>query len=394
MRIVIVKPDWRIRGGFEVVVDRIERDLCAAGHDVERVEVDVVGLPRAPFGIAVDDRVWSGSPEWFTHLAMLERFRAVEVPHADLVLSTQPPSYAVHHPHHLALFYHPARAFYDLADVWVDAGRAPRVLHQTAAAMLRAAEAPDLAAVTHFLAGSTRIVERLRRYQGPDVPVSLYQSPAPSLAEVDTTTYAEVLTVSRHEFTKRTELTVQALSLGPTSGVLVGDGGRLPFVRALATRLALHEVDPAGLTDKDLWLNLGLAPVGGAAAEDPRIRIAGRVGDDELERLYRTALCVVAPAYDEDDGLTVLEAMAHARPVIVCRDGGGLTALVQDGVNGFVVEPDGASIAKAVARFASDPALARTMGLAALETVRSRTPQRARKQLLDAVEIVAGGVVT
>jgi glycosyltransferase involved in cell wall biosynthesis len=391
MRIALVKPNWRIRGGFEVVVDRIETELHAAGHVVERVEVDVVGLPRTPFGVPVDDRVWSYSPEWFSHLAMLERFRALDVTRADLVLSTQPPSYAVRHPRHLSLFYHHARAFYDLSDLWVESGRAPRVLHEAAAAMLRDAEAQDLAGVTHFLAGSTRIVERLRQYQGANAPVSLYQHPAPIVADVDNTTHDHVLTVSRHEFTKRTELVVQALALGDRYGVLVGDGGRLPFVRALVTRVAVHACDPADLTARDLWLNVGLHKDNEPSVEHERIRLAGRVADAELDRLYRTALCVVAPAYDEDDGLTVLEAMAHARPVIVCRDGGGLTALVEDGVNGFVVEPDGASIAAGIARLAGDPELARAMGRAALETARARTAVSARRQLLEAVDRVVGG---
>jgi len=391
MRIALVKPDWRIRGGFEVVVDHIEAELRAAGHEVERVKVDVAELPRTPFGVSVEDRVWSHSPEWFNHLAMLDRFRSLDVTGADLVLSTQPPSYAVRHPRHLSLFYHHARAFYDLSDLWVEAGRAPRVLHEAAAAMLRDAEAQDLAGVTHFLAGSTRIVERLREYQGADVPVSVYQYPAPIVADVDTTTYDHVLTVSRHEFTKRTELVVQALALGDRYGVLVGDGGRLPFVRSLATRIAVHACDPADLTARDMWLNMGLYEESEPTVEHERIRLTGRVADEELDRLYRTALCVVAPAHDEDDGLTVLEAMAHARPVIVCRDGGGLTALVEDGVNGFVVEPDGASIAAGIARLAGDPELARAMGLAALETARARTAVRARQQLFDAVDRVADG---
>lgn len=391
MRITLVKPDWRIRGGFEVVVDRIERDLRTAGHEVERVVVDVVALPRTPFGVTVEDRVWSRSPEWFSHLAMLDRFRALDVTRADLVLSTQPPSYAVRHPRHLSLFYHHARAFYDLSELWVDAGWAPCTLHKTAGAMLRDVEAPDLAGVTHFLAGSTRIVERLRQYQGVDVPVSLYQSPAPSSLDVDTTTYEQVLTVSRHEFTKRTELVVQALALGDRSGVLVGDGGRLPFVRALASRIASRACDPAELTARDLWLNKGVHEGDEQTIEHQRIRVTGRVADDELDRLYRTALCVVAPAYDEDDGLTVIEAMAHARPVIVCRDGGGLTTLVEDGVNGLVVEPDGASIAAGIARFAADPELARAMGLAALETARSRTEVQARQQLFEAVDRATDG---
>jgi glycosyltransferase involved in cell wall biosynthesis len=211
------------------------------------------------------------------------------------------------------------------------------------------------------------------------------------VVDVNTTTYDDVLTVSRHEFTKRTELVVQALALGDRHGVLVGDGGRLPFVRSLASKVAVHGCDPADLTARDLWLNMGSYEENEPTIEHKRIRIAGRVADEELDRLYRAALCVVAPAYDEDDGLTVLEAMAHARPVIVCSDGGGLTALVDDGVNGFVVEPDGPGIAAGIARLAGDPGLAHSMGLAALETARARTGVRARNQLLEAVDRVAGG---
>ncbi len=193
-----------------------------------------------------------------------------------------------------------------------------------------------------------------------------------------------VLVVSRHEFTKRTELAVAALALGATPGVLVGAGGRLPVVAALSARLAAGELDAATLDAEDLWLNGDLpqdAPEGGLG----HVRLAGRVEDDELDRLYRGALCLVAPAYDEDHGLTVLEAMARGRPVVVCRDGGGLTAALEDGVNGFVVDPEPAAIAAAVSRLAADPALARRMGEAALATAAQYTAERARTQLLEAV---------
>ncbi|NTW38278.1 MAG: glycosyltransferase family 4 protein [Cellulomonadaceae bacterium] len=389
MRIGIVKPDWGIRGGFEVVVDQVDRDLQAAGHTVERVEVAVSGVPRAPFGAAVPDVVWSRSPEWFTHLSMLEQFRALDVRRFDVVLSTQPPSYAVRHPRQVALFYHHARAFYDLEDVWIAAGRAPADLHRAAAALLRTAEADDFGGVTHFLSGSSRVQERLRRFHGAEVPVSLYESAAPVVEGAAAGGGKHALTVSRHEFTKRTELALEAYALGTVPAVLVGEGGRLPFVRELAGRLADRTLAAGSATAEDLWLNLGSPQRGDDPASLDHVRIAGRVDDAELAALYRDALCVVAPAYDEDDGLTVREAMAHGRPVVVCRDGGGLAAFVEDGVNGFIVDPDGPSIAAAIARLAQDPDLASRMGVAALETVSALTPARAARQLLDAVETVA-----
>lgn len=390
MRIAVVKPDWRIRGGYELVVGRVEADLRAAGHDVVRVEVDVPSVPHRPFGVPVPDRLWASAPEWFGHMSLLAHFRELRVPDADLVISTQPPSYAVRHPRHLAFFYHHARAFYDLEDVWVRGGRAHDGLHRAAAAMLRSAEADDLAQVDHVLAGSPRVLERLRQW-GPDRPSSLYLAPAPVVADADAEPGSYVLVVSRHEFTKRTELAVQALALGDVPGVLVGDGGRLPFVTQLASRIATGSADAATLPAEQTWLHSGQVDGGAPGAGLAQVRFAGRVDDDELAALYRGALCVLAPAYDEDHGLTVLEAMAHGRPVVVCRDGGGLTASVQDGVNGFVVEPDAAAIAAALGRLAADPSLARRLGEAGLRTAAEHTPGRARDQLLAAVDAVMSG---
>jgi glycosyltransferase involved in cell wall biosynthesis len=390
VRVALAKPDWGITGGFEVVLGRVVADLRQAGHTVVDVSVPVATVPRECFGVPVSDDVWRTAPEWFTHVALLEHFRRLDVSWADLVISTQPPSYAVQHPRHLALFYHHLRAYYDLEDVWVAAGRAPADLHHRAAELLREIDAPALAGVTHFLAGSGRVVERLHHYQGDDVSVGLYEAAAPATRGARSDFGGGALCVSRHEFTKRTELFVQALALCPgVQGTLVGGGGRLPFVQALAAGLDSGAVSPDGLTPEDLWLNLGETDESvGAPPPSARLSIPGRVDDARLAAAYASALCVVAPAYDEDDGLTVFEAMAYGKPVVVCADGGGLTTHVQDGVNGLVVEPTGAALAAAVQRLADDPALARRLGEHGREIASERTPARARSQLLEAVELV------
>ncbi|NNE96459.1 MAG: glycosyltransferase, partial [Acidimicrobiales bacterium] len=88
-----------------------------------------------------------------------------------------------------------------------------------------------------------------------------------------------------------------------------------------------------------------------------RVRFHGHVPERDRNRLYNESVCVVAPALNEDYGLTVLEAWQQERPVIVCSDGGGLTELVTDGVNGLVVEPTPFAIAQAVDRLCNDPVL-------------------------------------
>lgn len=57
----------------------------------------------------------------------------------------------------------------------------------------------------------------------------------------------------------------------------------------------------------------------------------------DLVALYQRAKLVVVPSYYEPFGIVALEAMACGRPVIASRTG-GLAEIVNDGVNGFLVE--------------------------------------------------------
>jgi glycosyltransferase involved in cell wall biosynthesis len=111
----------------------------------------------------------------------------------------------------------------------------------------------------------------------------------------------------------------------------------------------------------------------------------GFVPRQDLIKAYQGALCVVCPAFGEDFGLTALEAMALRKPVIVCRDGGGYVELVEDGVNGFIVEPTGEAIADAIRHLAEDLDLAKRMGEAGY--------QRSRKFSWENATGVAAGAI-
>ncbi len=122
-----------------------------------------------------------------------------------------------------------------------------------------------------------------------------------------------------------------------------------------------------------------------------RVRFVSHVLGNELERLYREARCVVAPAFDEDYGLTAIEAMAWGAPLVVCEDGGSLAELVSQTGAGEVVAPDHRAISDAVRRIAYDPELARHYGAAGREAVEHRfTWSAAFEQLDDALQAVAG----
>lgn len=69
------------------------------------------------------------------------------------------------------------------------------------------------------------------------------------------------------------------------------------------------------------------------------VRVLGFRAGEELRDLVRRALCVVVPSEcHETFGLSALEAMALARPVVASRIG-GLPELVSDGEDGFLVTP-------------------------------------------------------
>ncbi len=393
MRIAFLKPDFGVTGGLEAVVERLEAVARADGHDVHRLTVDQ-HPPRAEVaGLPIPGEVWHAAPEYFRYLHGIDAFARVDVRRYDLVVSTQPPSFVVDHPHHLALFYHHHRVYYDLEELYLRAGFAPdEAVHRAAGRHIRELDQPHLERVSWFLAGSATVAERLRAFNDIDRSSVFWaglivgrdeQRPAPSGD-------GAVLCVGRHEFPKRTELVVAAAHLLPHRHmVLVGTGGREAWARNLDRRLATGEVEVDELSDTDLWCNTGT--VSGPAPEpraDANLTFAGRVDDDELATLYAAAPCVVAPAYDEDYGLTAIEAMAQAKPVVVCNDGGGLTELVEHERTGLVVEPTPAAIAAAVERLCEDRDLAAQLGANARDRAAELSWTAAADQFRDGIERV------
>lgn len=392
MRIAIAKPDWGVTGGFEFILRRLETALVSWGHTVEWILVDVPKVSRTPFGVPVPGEIWERCFEFFRYLAMVEAFRAIDARSYDVLLSTQPPSFAVEHPRHLALFYHHLRIYYDLSDAYVAAGFVDPTVHERARDAALQVDSPLLAGVTRFLAASEVVQERLATFNGLTGNVSVFHAGTGMPEELvePGDEYEHPLCVSRHEFPKRTELFVHAMKFLPDAvGTVVGTGGRLPWVRQIDALLSERGADLEAVRASDLWLCRGEAGPEAPFEADSNVRFLGHVEESELAGLYRSALCVVAPAYLEDYGLTAIEAMAFGKPVVVCRDGGGLVDFVKDGVTGFVVEPTGPAIAEAVRRFREDPSLARAMGAAALEASRRYTWDRALREVAEGLAQVA-----
>lgn len=392
LRIAIVKPEWGIRGGFELVVDRLVAQLSEVGHTVSVLEFDAWKSDHRPFGQRVPDESWARAPEFFTFLSQVESCRRIDARRADVVVSTQPPTYVVEHDRHLSLFFHHARMFNDLSPYMVEAGLVQPEVHEAACAAVRAIDDEALAHVKHIAAGSETVAQRLIDFNGRSDGVSLFHA-GPSVegpvARTNLEPARHVLCVSRHDFPKRTELFVQAARLAPElNAVAVGTGSRLGLLRLLDHRFTVDgsagEVDP-----RRMWCNSDpLIDPKTVSVPETTLHFAGAVSEAELDRYYRQASCVVAPALLEDYGLTAIEAMRYGKPVIVCRDGGHLCQLVEHGVTGLIVEPTGQAIADAMQYLASNIDVAAEMGRRGQEVAATFTWKRAMKDFDDAIEAV------
>ena len=125
--------------------------------------------------------------------------------------------------------------------------------------------------------------------------------------------------------------------------------------------------DPA--TNPELARLMAVARTAGVA---DRVTFAGARPRDALKLYYAAADVFVTAPWYEPFGITPLEAMACARPVIG-SDVGGLRYTIDDGVTGMRVPPrNAAAIGAAMNRLFADPARARAMGAAGLERARER----------------------
>ena len=167
------------------------------------------------------------------------------------------------------------------------------------------------------------------------------------------------------------------LALAPAKFILLQLGRMVPrkgidtVIEALAILRGRHAVDAQLLvvggeaqqrTDTvapELARLRALADTLGVA---DHVLFTGRRERSELRYYYGAADVFVTTPWYEPFGITPVEAMACARPVIGA-DVGGIKSTVVDGETGFLVPPrDPQSVAQRLAALHADPALAVGMG--------------------------------
>ncbi|OIP23107.1 glycosyltransferase family 4 protein [bacterium CG_4_10_14_0_2_um_filter_33_32] len=90
-----------------------------------------------------------------------------------------------------------------------------------------------------------------------------------------------------------------------------------------------------------------------AKAKD-NIKILGFKSDEEVIKYYQECRAFVFPTFNEDFGLTPVEAMACGKPVIAAGKGGTRETIVEDKTGIFFEEPTKESLKKAINKFLED----------------------------------------
>lgn len=145
---------------------------------------------------------------------------------------------------------------------------------------------------------------------------------------------------------------------------------RLVWEKNLSTLINIYKA----LEARDMPYNMVIAGDGVARAtleaKMPRARFLGTVDHETLAMLYASSDVFVFPSISETYGNVVVEAMACGCPAVIAR-GGGSQSLVEDGVTGYLCEPDDSdAYVSKIDELISSPTLGASMSRAGLDYTR------------------------
>ena len=247
----------------------------------------------------------------------------------DAVISTKAPTFLVQHRNHINYHQHTIRVFYDMFQKHFT-NPTKTVSYQRDLIVKIDTGALNYPRVKMVFSQGNEIKERLQKWN--EIPSEVLH-PAIYFNSISSGSYDYVFMPGRLHPWKRVDLVIRAMR----------------FVQ-LPVRLKISG------TGQDLERLMMMA------GSDDRIEFLGYVTDEVQAQLYANALVVPFVPVREDYGYITLEAFAHEKPVITCKDSGEPLQFVKDGITGFVVDPNPKDIAKAIEYFVANPEMAKAMG--------------------------------
>lgn len=320
-----------IEGGGRMIVRDLARALTERGHEVDTVEIPFLST-------------------WDTMLEQMLAIRLMDVSDAaDVLVAIRTPSYLLRHPNKRLWFIHHHRGAYDLwGTPYQDVPSTPEGLGTRAAIV--AADNLYLRESQHIFTNSQIVADRLQKYNELEASV-LY----PPLWEPERFVHGRaedyVFYPCRITGHKRQHLAVEAARYLATDVrvVIAGAPDSPEQLLPLQETIARH-----GLQD--------------------RVHLISRwiTEEEKADLISRSAGVLYVPFLEDSYGYVTLEAFQAHKPVITCSDSGGTLEIIEDGVNGLIVEPEPAALAAAMDRLRADPGEAAAMGDRAYDTLETK----------------------
>jgi glycosyltransferase involved in cell wall biosynthesis len=338
VRIGVLHPQTPfVRGGAEVHTEALVRALRKAGHEAEMITVAGKWYPATE--IVHQMAVW----------------RSLDVSESngeriDAVIALRFPAYLATHERKIVWLIHQHRPAYELWDHPEYGALIRQDMTPEIRELIWRADRVGLGEAKRICTNSQNVRDRL--YRSLRIPSEALYHRSPMTERLLGSEPGEVgdyvLLPSRLEALKRQSLAIEAMRHVRTDVRLVL-AGKGPDEQALR-----EQIERLGLAD--------------------RVRLEIFPSDERLAELYRGALGVCYPPFDEDYGYVTIEAMAAERPVVTTTDAGGPLEFVVERETGLIVDPDPRALADAFDRLRRDAGAARRLGRAGRALVLERVP--------------------
>lgn len=346
-------PAWRYGGPIHAV-HGLCRALAEAGHEVEvfTTAVDGPGDLDVPLRQPVErDGV---AVTYFPCPRLRRLYRAVELGRA---LDTSAGAFDILHAHSVFLWptWAAATAARGARRPYVLSPRGmlvPELINARNAWVkrlwIRAVERKNLARAATIHVTSTVEAKHLARAGLSLSPVRVVPNGVDLPAAADRPRRPrEILYVGRISWKKNLEALIDAVAtLAEATLVIAGpdDEGLAPRLRARARALGLGE----------------------------RVHFRGPVDGVERAALLAESACLVLPSLNENFGNVIVEAMAHACPVVVTPDVGAREVVEESAAGETAADTSAPALAAAIARILYEPAAARAAGARGRQYVAER----------------------
>lgn len=321
------------KGGAEIHTEMLKNELIKRGHKAEIVSIPFKWYPQDSLIKAMN-------------MGRMMDLSESDGEKTDRIIAMKFPAFYVKGENKVLWLLHQHRQAYDLwntpyGDIhnWPDGQKVKDFITEC--------DNKYLAEYKNIFTNAQNTSDRLKKYNGLD-STALYHPPL-NYEKLHCDGYEDfVFYPSRINSIKRQRLVVDAAKYLETDArIIIAGGGDQKEIAYLNQLIKENHLEK-------------------------KVTLAGFISEEEKIDYYARCLAVYFGAYNEDYGYITLEGMFSEKPVIVHKDSGGPLEFVEDGVNGYITDPDPKETAKKIDFLYNDRKTAEKLGKAGRKSMEDK----------------------